>query len=227
MAQQVYVGDVPLWWDELEVWWGGLPVTEVGGIDVDAEAYARAMMQLLPEGAAGPRASEAVLYRTVLALAQELFRVHERATAIVNEADPRTTAELLPEWERDVGLPDPCVEAAQTIAERRQALVGRLVAGGGPTPAFFRQLAAALGVEVTIQEFRSEAQAIAAGIPYTGTSWAHTFRVNVPQSVSIREFRAGSGAAGEPLRTWGNDVLECQIKRFKPAHTAVLFAYAT
>lgn len=227
MPQSVVFLDWAAFFDGREVVWGGLPVAETGGIVVDAEAYARSMMQLLPEGAAWPRDAESTLYRTLLALAQELYRLHNRATVLVNESDPRSTSELLLEWEADVGLPDPCVEAAQTLAERRQALVGRLVAGGGPTRAFFIQLAAALGVTITITEFRSEAEAIAAGIPYTGTSWANTWRVNVPTAVSVREFRAGSGAAGEPIRTWGNDVLECQIKRFKPAHTTVLFAYAT
>jgi uncharacterized protein YmfQ (DUF2313 family) len=39
------------------------------------------------------------------------------------------------------------------------------------------------------------------------------------------EFRAGLSAAGERLRTWGNDTLECKLNQLKPAHTIALFAY--
>lgn len=209
------------------LFWGGVPVEQATPGGVDADTYARALALLLPSGPAWASEPGSVLQQLVLALAQEFARLDARAVDLVEESDPRTAAELLAEWERMYGLPDPCVEAPQTVAERRQALLGRVTAIGGQSRAFFIALAAALGYTVTITEFRSEAEAIAAGIPYTGTSWAHTWRVNVPVSVGVRGFAVGSSAVGEPLRSWGNEVLECQFQRFKPAHTSVLFAYAT
>lgn len=210
----------------LSVVWGGPSevISETG--ETDAASYARSLAALLPQGQAWPTDPASTLQRVLLGLAQEMQRVDARAAALVQESDPRTTTELLSDWERSHGLPDPCVEVAQTVAERRQALMGRILSIGGQSRQFFISLAAALGYSITITEFPTEAAAISAGIPYTGTSWANTWLVNVPVTVAVRDFRAGAGSAGEPLRSWGNDVLECQFQRLKPAHTSVLFAYA-
>lgn len=191
----------------------------------DAE-YRDALAALLPHGAAWPRDLDSTLMMFVASLAQEFARVDMRAAQLLAETDPAATTELLSDWERVVGLPDPCVTLVQTIAQRRQALEGRMTAVGGQSRRFFTELAARLGYSITIDEFSSAAAATAAGITYSGDEWAHTWRVNVPTPVSIAYFRAGSGAAGEPLRAWSNEVLECQFNRYKPAHTRVLFAYA-
>lgn len=191
------------------------------------DEYRDALAALLPSGAAWPRDPESQLMRFIGGLAVEFSRLDARAAQLLAETDPASTTELLPDWERVVGLPDPCVTLAQTVAQRRQALEGRLTAVGGQSRRFFIELAARLGYSITIDEFASAGAATAAGISFTGDEWAHIWRVNVPTSVSITEFRAGAGAAGEPLRAWSNEVLECQFNRYKPAHTRVLFAYAT
>ena len=58
----------------------------------------------------------------------------------------------------------------------------------------------------------------------TNDGWQFVWQVNAPEA-SIVEFDAGRSSAGEPLRSWGNELLECVINRLKPAHTYVLFAY--
>jgi uncharacterized protein YmfQ (DUF2313 family) len=189
--------------------------------------YQQALAALLPEGAAWPREPGSVLMRLLGAWAVELERVDARAALLMAETDPASTAELLADWERVVGLPDECAMQAQTVAERRAALEGRLTSVGGQSKAFFFQLAQRLGYTVTIDEFESAAAATSAGLSFVGDEWAHTWRVNVPSTVGITSFRAGSGAAGEPLRAWSNDVIECQFNRIKPAHTRLLFAYST
>lgn len=191
------------------------------------QEYQRALLGLLPTGLAWPRDSGSTLGRTLLGLAIGLARVDGRAADLFEEVDPGTTAELLADWERVVGLPDPCVTSPQTVAERRQALASRLTSSGGQSRSFFVQLASRLGYSVTITEFRSAAEATAAGVPFVGSQWAHIWRMNVAQSVGVRPFLAGAGTAGEPLTAFGNEVLECQVNRFKPAHTQVLFAYAS
>lgn len=191
------------------------------------DEYGDALAGLLPTGAAWPRDPQSALLRLVRSLAVELERMDQRAAQLLAETDPASTSELLPDWERVVGLPDPCVTTGQTVAERRQALEGRLTSVGGQSRRFFIELAARLGYSITIDEFASAAAATAAGIPYAGDGWAHTWRVNVPTTVAVTPFRVGAGSVGEPLRVWSNEVLECQFNRYKPAHTRVLFAYAT
>lgn len=203
-----------------------------GGIVPDAPPagfelvdYEHLLASLLPQGAAWPRESTSVLRRLLNGLAAELFRVDSRSVDLLAESDPRLASELLEEWERMVGLPDPCVTAALGVQARRAAVESRLTSVGGQSRAFFMELAGRLGYTITIDEFASEAAAIAGGIPYTGTSWAHTWRVNAPPQ-TVRTFRVGEARVGEPLRSWGNEQLECAFNRLKPAHTVLLFAYA-
>lgn len=190
------------------------------------DEYREALAGLLPTGGAWPRDPGSSLMRFLASLAAEMERLDARAAQLLAETDPASTTELLPDWERVVGLPDPCVTLAQTVAERRLALEGRLTSVGGQSRRFFIELASRLGYSITIDEFASSAAATAAGITFTGDEWASTWRVNVPTIVSITPFRAGAGAAGEPLRAWSNEVIECQFVRYKPAHTRVLFAYS-
>lgn len=221
-GQQLYFGGLPVTWGsgvaEQRQQFGLAPYTQ--------DEYSGALAALLPQGPAWPRSPTSSLMLLMQALAAELQRLDTRAELLLAETDPATTTELLPDWERVVGLPDPCVTLAQTIAERRAALEGRLTSVGGQSKAFFIALASRLGYYVTIDEFASALAATAAGITFSGSQWAHIWRVNVPTSVAFTPFRVGAGAVGEPLRTWSNEVLECQFNRFKPAHTQVLFAYA-
>lgn len=189
----------------------------------DTADYRRLLGQLLPLGPAW--SVTGTLGALLEALASGFAGVDARCFDLFREVDPRTTAELLVEWERVAGLPEDCVTGPQTVEERRTALVARVTGTGGQSKRFFLELASRLGYTVTIDEFFSEAAAIAAGIPYTGDGWAYTWRVNA-QANTVREFRVGSGAVGERLRTWGDEVLECVFNHLKPAHTIVLFGYS-
>lgn len=189
-----------------------------------ADAYRAQLQALLPPGAAWTRESAATLTRLLDALAVELARVDARAEDLLAECDPRTTRELLTDWERVAGLPDPCSGPLGTVRERREALHGKIAGVGGQSRAYFIELARRLGYEVRISEYFRFRAGSPAGAPLANTpGWRHTWQVNAP-TTTIKHFAAGS-AAGEPLRTWGNQLLECAITRRKPAHTVVLFAY--
>lgn len=221
------LGAVPLYYGTAPVVWGGLMNQRAGLTPFGKDEYRDALAALLPTGGAWPRDPASSLMLLLSSLAAEFERVDLRAAQLLLETDPATTTELLSDQERVVGLPDPCVTLAQTIAERRLALEGRLTSVGGQSRRFFIDLATRLGYSVTIDEFASAGAATAAGISFTGDQWAHIWRVNVPTTVAVVPFRAGAGAAGEPLRAWSNEVIECQFNRLKPAHTQVLFAYPT
>jgi len=193
---------------------------------VIAQAYREALQALLPPGAAWTREADAVLTALLDALAQELARVDVRADGLLDEADPRTTAELLADWERMAGLPDSCVTTTQTVSERRDALVARLTSLGGQSRQYFIDLAASLGYTITIIELGPfKAGHNSAGDAVMNDPWQFVWRVNAP-TTTVRDFKAGSGAAGESLRSWGNLMLECAIAKLKPAHTYVQFSYA-
>lgn len=191
----------------------------------DAADYLSAMQALLPRGRAWPRHEDAVLTRTLGALAPVYARLHARANVLLADAFPGTSTELLPEWEATLGLPDPCSGPAPTLAARRAQVMARLAAGGGQSAEYFRGIAATLGYRVTVRQFApARAGKLRAGQPAYGPAWAHAWRVTAP-AVTVRRFRAGQGAAGEALATWGNRDLECALRRIAPAHTVLQFSY--
>lgn len=194
----------------------------------DASQYRAQLKALLPPGKSMSRDPGTTLDALLDAMAQELARLDGRGDRLITEAVPSSTNELLTDWERVAGLPDPC-EAGQetTLQHRRNALVSKLSGRGGQSPSYFIALAAALGYEVTITEFRPFRAGLSnAGEPISNGDWIFTWRINAP-AVTIVEFRTGQSAAGEPLRSWGNTVLECRMDNFKPAHTILQFAYGT
>jgi uncharacterized protein YmfQ (DUF2313 family) len=188
--------------------------------------YLRQLQALLPPGPAWPRDDAATLTRLLASLSQELARVDGRALQLIEEADPRTVAELFADWERVAGLPDACAVAFggdQTVAQRRAALVGRLTTLGGQSPAYFVGLAAALGYAITITEFAEHSVLDDVDHALYGAAWAFAWQVNT--AINTVTTLTVESAADEPLAAWGNSLLECVIKRLAPAHSVVLFSY--
>jgi uncharacterized protein YmfQ (DUF2313 family) len=189
------------------------------------DQYAEQLDALLPQGAAWQRESDARMRDLTRGLGEELSRVDARGDDLLSEVLPSTTVEMLIDWERVAGLPDPCVPEGQTIQERRNALLARLAGTGGQSRQFFIDLAASLGFTITITEFRPFRAGISrAGDALYSEEWLYVWRINAPETTVI-EFRAGVSAVGEPLRKWGNELLECVFNRIKPAHTVLLFGY--
>lgn len=189
------------------------------------DQYAQHLDALLPQGLAWPRETDARMRDLTRGLAEEFSRVDARGDDLLQAVLPDTTVEMLSDWERAAGLPDSCVPDGQTLQERRNALLSRLAGTGGQSIAFFTELAAYLGFAITITEFRPFRAGInRAGDAVYGEDWLFAWRINGPE-VTIIEFRAGLSAAGEPLRKWGNELLECVFNRIKPAHTILLFGY--
>jgi uncharacterized protein YmfQ (DUF2313 family) len=187
--------------------------------------YARQLLHNLPRGAAWPRDDASIWAQLAIALAQELYRLDIRGQQLLDELDPRTTTELLPEWERMLGLPLRClVGVDQTIEERRSAVVRQLTAQGGQSRAYFIALAAALGYTVTITEFRPYTVGSPVNQPLYDSLWRFAWRVNVPVAVEKSYWRVTSRVS-EPLADWGIPSLECFLRRVSPAHTILLFAY--
>ena len=122
----------------------------------DGAAYAHAFLALLPTGQAWPRHPDSTLVRACAGLADYWGTVDSRAADLLEtESDPRSTIELLPDWERNWGLPDPCYQEPLTIAERQLALVMRMTMQGAQSRAFFIEVAAMLGYTITITEYRT------------------------------------------------------------------------
>lgn len=133
-----------------------------------ADDYAEGFSDLHPAGAAWPRAEAPAPGDITLRGDDEALsdltrglakvwgdKVDARAADLLFiETDPRQANELLPEWESAFGLPDPCSTEVQDLALRHEALIRKLTLLGRQDRQFFIDLAAGLGYQIKIYEYR-------------------------------------------------------------------------
>lgn len=189
------------------------------------DQYVQLFKTLLPKGKAWNKESGSTLDKFLFGLAEELVRSDNQIAKLLSETDPRTSTELLPEWESAVGLPDECQEISESIGERRNDVFRKFSTAGGQSPQYFIDLAATFGYTVTIRNLLS----FRAGRGRAGDQiWGWDFRFYwevYSDDVTPVFFRAGQSVAGNPLRLYRNEILECVIRRAAPAHTHPVFAY--
>ncbi|WP_370236650.1 YmfQ family protein [Brevundimonas sp.] len=187
--------------------------------------YTAQLQQLLPTGPAWTRDPDSVLTQVLASLAAEFARLDARAEQLLDELHPRTTLEMMTDWERVLGLPDACTPVLGTLAERRAAIIQKLASMGGQTPAFYIALAANLGFEIEIIEQDPDVATYAPLLDVSDGRWRLVWRVHVLTQTDFTSFRAGVSRAGERLRVGGALDVECVINRAAPAHTQVIFSY--
>lgn len=188
--------------------------------------FASALLGLLPRGRVWPKSPDSAQGRAVACFAPTFQRLSDRAVGLLEDAFPATAVGLLPEWEATLGLPDPCAGTSPTLQARRNQVVARLTNSGGQSIAFFESFAAGLGYAVTVTQYAPfRCGQSACGQQLGGEDWFFTWAINAPLE-TITRFRVGSATVGEPLASWGNAVLECELTAVKPAHTLLQFHYA-
>ena len=179
-----------------------------------ANDYQSQIQALLPPGPLWESLIDDPVFSGLLAaLAEEFARVDTRASDLIEEADPRTTNELLTDWERALALPDSCVNVTQTLDERRQATHAHFIAKGGANKQYWIDLAESLGFVAIVND----------------SVQPHHWEI-VITNFEVQRLSVGEGPGhqiGEALRRYqGNDLeLECLVLRLRPAHTIVMFTY--
>jgi len=187
--------------------------------------WLQAIYGLLPLGKVWTyvRSGASRLSQIMDGLSPELNRASNVLRDLWIQSDPRyaldttdadyDTIAMLPDFERNYGLPDPCIGAPATTDERRAVLYAKWIASGGQTEAYFIAVAEALlgpGFTVTIDTL------------YLLGGWT-------PLSTPIYPFLTVS-----TFYSWNMDVtpaptaaqrtaLECLINRYKPSHTKAYF----
>lgn len=189
-----------------------------------AADYLTQFQRLLPRGRIWHRGWGRVQDADLLVLMPTWSRLHARLNDLIGEIFPCTTLELLPEWEATLGLPDLCVGELDNVQQRVRAVCAKFAARGGQSKTYYHQVANALGFTIQIQEFTPFVAGWEAGTPVYGEDWAHTWSITAIAEM-LWYFEAGTSTAGEPLRVWGNRLLECVFERIKPAHTILIFRY--
>jgi len=206
--------------------------------------YAQAFLKLLPHGQAWPKRPLSTLNMTVSGLCDYWGFVDGRAADLLEtESDPRTTVELLPDWERNWGLPDPCFPDAKSIAERQKMLVLIMTMLGGQSRDWFKYISALTGHQITIAEWAPFMVGVSevgdTRYEYDNTGlyrWylgppenRYYWYVNSDDAV-LEWFRVGtpySQCGVHPhLKIVTPSPVNCILDRFKPAHTQIVFDYS-
>lgn len=195
-------------------------------VPATAEDYFWQFQRLLPRGRVWQRGWGTVQAAQLLTLMPTWARLHAAANDLVADAFPCSTIGMLPEWEETLGLPDECTGPLSTIAQRTAAVCGKFVARGGSSREYFIHLAASLGFQIEINNFKPfyASQGRAGDFLYS-EAWAFAWQIIVQSDESIVYFRAGQSAAGEPLADWGHDLLSCMIEADAPADSTIVWGY--
>ena len=204
--------------------------------------YRDAFLELLPRGQAWPRhAVESVLWQTCDGLCEYWGFVDGRAADLLEtESDPRATRELLPDWERNWGLPDPCLKDPPTSLDgRRAALIAKMTLIGAQSRQFFIDVAAAYGYTITISEYAPYMTGVSQcgdtrGIDgdnyrwYLGPAEMRFYWTVHVSATKVTRFHCNSSQCGidRLLRIFLADDLECVLDKLKPAHTDIVYDYS-
>ena len=182
-----------------------------------ARDYVELFKHALPRGAAWTRELGSVAHDLYTGLMVEMARIDARAEDLLREMDPSQTVELIDDWERVFGLPDPCYPAPTAIADRQAALVTRVISrggwSGGPSVPFLTSVLVTIGyleADILIRRFK----------------W-QSANCNSKCDAPLNSAIAGWPFVWEFVITSGdNDVqAQCLMERYALAHLGLMFAF--
>ncbi|MBI6705739.1 YmfQ family protein [Pseudomonas viridiflava] len=185
-----------------------------------AEHYAEQLQALLPPGPAWDPERVPEVQQLIAGLSHEFARIDGRAFDLLNEMDPATVSELVPDWERVMNLPDPCLGLKPLFEDRRLSVRQRLVAVGGQNAAFYVGIAVSQGYpDASVTEFRTPRMGRSRfGKAHFGT-WNAQFIWTLNTGGRQRLGRRfGASYWGERFGVNPGTAIECLIRRAAPAH---------
>ncbi|HGM5579296.1 TPA: YmfQ family protein [Pseudomonas putida] len=192
-----------------------------------AQDYHAQLRALLPPGPAWELEFNPEVDQLLQVAADLLAREDVRAADLLAEAEPGTVRELVPDWERVMNLPDPCMGESPKFEDRQLAVRRRLVEVGGQSPQYF--------VELAIGQGYPHARVIEHRAPRFGRSrfgsanfgtWAVQFIWTLDTGPRRRLGRRfGAAYFGETFGGNPSGALECALRRAAPAHALEFIKY--
>lgn len=188
------------------------------------DGWVEATYALLPPGpVVWPRDPVSRWGKLLGVIAEERRLRHDRALVLLDtESFPPTALELLPEFEKVAGFPDPCRPLPGTLAQRRAELIDQFFADHVPTKELMLKLAGQAGWNIEIheqQDFVAEISLTEEPIGESDFVWiVYVF------GQSIDFFQTEQNVTEDVLFTFPDiSTLECVLRRAAPAHTQVHF----
>lgn len=207
------------------------------------EKYKQLLVNLLPRGKLWQPKEQPIFKKLLDSFAAELCRVEERGRDLLREADPRQALELLEDFERLLGLPDECSPEGPSLQERRDQILRSLTNVGGLSKEFYEFIGLQLGFVITVENRvnfivgrgtvgqplsnyfnRTFVVGDTVGTQLKEIGWRYYFNVEMP-ATAANIFVVGD-TVGNPLVEFSNPLIECTMRKLKPAHSAVTFTFS-
>ena len=192
--------------------------------------FLAAALAHMPRGRAWPREDDATQSRVLRGLIRSLLRFQQSACELLTrESFACYAIELLGDWERVLGLPDPCFPSDLTVAERQLTVCAKINALGGQSKAYLQAVATALGYEIAVESYKP----FVCGLSECGgPDQFGTDDLNFVLKVSVTGprvtwFEMGLSELGkDTLATIARaDDLECRLEAIKPSGSEIIFSY--
>lgn len=204
------------------------------------EDIALHLHQLLPSGAAWRSPDRAAFDSNsrmggfLRGLASDMARLYRLIFGVAMESTASTLANSLDDWEREFGLPDPCLGEDPATDARLRFLLAKVRSAGTITPQEFIDLAATIGYTIDIEEpvpfecGRSDLGGLheVAGGPLDGHAIEFYWIVSV-SDVPAYFFECGVSECDiDALTEFGHPTaLICLFRAVSPAWTIPIFSY--
>lgn len=203
--------------------------------DPSVEDLEASGLSLWPRGAAWgspdgePPDSNSVIAGLTRALISPFATLYRRAWRVFEESCTSTIVDSLADWEREFGLPDPCVSVQQDEKLRRRVLANRVRSMATITPADVVRLAAFFGYVVALEEpegFKAGVSTCGNNHEVSDTALDQQFVIHL-HDTPTSQFEAGIGEAGtDRLLNFDIETISCVINRIVPAWTYPTFSLA-
>ena len=193
----------------------------------DADSYAREMFARLPKGAIWPVRFTGIWSQFLLAIGCEFGRIRQAILHLMNELDPRTTSDMLDDWEQAYGLPDECIAAPTTDPERIRRLLTLVTMKGNLRKRFIEGIVYDIGVDVLLEEFAPATMGVLrCGGFMAGHGWRWALFCHAPTTTVTRAYM-GAAACGDRITDFGNPALECVVRKHIPvtSKNKIVFGY--
>lgn len=186
------------------------------------------LLALSPPGDGMPSSRDTTWAQMLRPMAAAISDTEQSMGQFSTEIDPGTALYLLPDYERVLG-PDPFGRdpGTMTVAQRQQLALSRWVQKYGVRPADFEQMAADLGVTITIREFfpgQCGRMQCGAGPGCVSAPTQFTWLVTLPKA-PLQTGQCGVMQCGSPTSFFEVSLVQGVIAQRAPAHTTVLFSY--
>jgi len=162
---------------------------------------------------AGELIAGSLFGRLLSCFAVELFRLELYVFKLLNEAVPGLSVELLPDWERVLGLPDKCSLLSDFDTQEEQQEIAHTKYFGEyqtVTKDYLIEYAAVLGFTISIEELQLETNSFIMGVAIMGAN-----ELGGQGSFAVLEITVQPGGTGSL------EQMQCIFNRLKPAHTVI------